>query len=286
MKSPIIFVLSIILLAACGRNSIRVPTITDERDGNYLYGKFVWHDLITDDVPAARDFYGELFGWEFEGRGGDGAPYLTAVQDDKPLAGIVKTDRLQEQVNESRWISYISVRDVDKVASYILNSGGLIYKAPMELEVRGRQAIVGDNSGAAFGIINADGGDPSDAGSKEGSWLWDELVTDYPEDVVTFYASLAGYESHVRSDENSKDYYILSLEGKQRAGITSIPWQNAKPNWIPYIMVSDLTAKISQAEGLGARIIIAPDQNIQNGNIAILADPTGAVFGLQKWPSE
>jgi predicted enzyme related to lactoylglutathione lyase len=284
MRSLNIFVLSLTLLVACGRNRVRVPTITDDRDGKYLYGKFVWHDLVTDNVPAARDFYGQLFGWEFEGRGGDGAPYLNAVQDDIPIAGIVKTDRLQEQVNESRWISYISVPDVDKVASHILNSGGLIYKAPMELEVRGHQAIVGDNSGAAFGIITANGGDPLDSGSKEGTWLWDELVTDYPQDVVTFYASIAGYEISDMSDGNPEDYYILSIEGKQRAGITSIPWENAKPNWLPYIMVNDLSTKISQAEGLGVRSIIAPDQNIQNGNIGILADPTGAVFGLQKWP--
>lgn len=284
MRSIIISVISLTLLAACGRNSVRVPTITDERDGNYLYGKFVWHDLVTNNVPAARDFYGELFGWEFEGRGGDGAPYLTAIKDDRPLAGIVKADRLQEQVNESRWISYISVRDVDKAASFILNTGGLIYTAPMELEVRGRQSIVGDNSGAAFGIINANGGDPLDSELKEGSWIWDELVTDNPKDMAIFYASLAGYKNSDVSDGKAKDYYILSIEGEQRAGITSVPWQNAKPNWIPYIMVSDLSIKISQAEGLGARIIIAPDQNIQNGNIAIMADPTGAVFGIQKWP--
>ena len=30
------------------------------------YGKFVWHDLITDDPAAARDFYSGLLGWSFE----------------------------------------------------------------------------------------------------------------------------------------------------------------------------------------------------------------------------
>ena len=29
-------------------------------------GRFVWHDLLTKDVSAARRFYGELFGWRFE----------------------------------------------------------------------------------------------------------------------------------------------------------------------------------------------------------------------------
>ncbi len=40
-----------------------------------LLGKFVWHDLVTDDPAAARRFYGSLLGWEFEQtthpRGGD-----------------------------------------------------------------------------------------------------------------------------------------------------------------------------------------------------------------------
>jgi predicted enzyme related to lactoylglutathione lyase len=264
---------------------VRLPTITDDRDGNYIYGKFVWHDLVTDNVPAARDFYGQLFGWEFEGRGGDGAPYLTAIQNDLPIAGIVKADRLQEQVNESRWIGYISVRDVDKTAKRILNTGGLIYKAPMDLEVRGRQAIVGDNKGAAFGIITANGGDPVNEELKEGSWLWDELLTRDPETVIAFYSALAGYEIKEISDTNLQNYYVLSLDGKQFAGITSMAWAGIQPNWIPYIMVRDLQAKISLAKSLGAKIIVAPNQNVQRGNIAILADAAGAVFGMQKWPN-
>jgi hypothetical protein len=39
-----------------------------------LLGKVIWHDLITEDVDAAREFYGGLFGWTFEdstGPGGD-----------------------------------------------------------------------------------------------------------------------------------------------------------------------------------------------------------------------
>lgn len=31
-----------------------------------LEGKFVWHDLITEDFDAAQRFYGELPGWRFE----------------------------------------------------------------------------------------------------------------------------------------------------------------------------------------------------------------------------
>src|SRR5215510_8485289 len=41
-------------------------------------GRFVWHDLLTKDVNAAKRFYGELFGWRFEDiRRGD-RPYVLA----------------------------------------------------------------------------------------------------------------------------------------------------------------------------------------------------------------
>ena len=40
-----------------------------------LLGKFIWHDLITDDPEGAQRFYAGLLGWEFERtthpRGGD-----------------------------------------------------------------------------------------------------------------------------------------------------------------------------------------------------------------------
>ncbi len=269
-------------MIACGRNSVRVPTITEEQNGNYLYGKFVWHDLVTDDITLARDFYAELFSWEFEGRGGDGAPYLTALHNDIPVAGIVKSDRLQEGVNESRWISYISVPDVDKVSGFILDNGGLIYSAPMDIEVRGRLAIVGDNKGAAFGILSANGGDPDDTEPETGTWYWHELITSDPQNVIDFYTSLAGYKVKKISANGLNDYIALTVEDKLRAGITSVRWENVRPNWLSYILVSDIRSIISRAEELGATVIIAPDQNIRNGTIAILADPTGAVFGIQQ----
>src|SRR5262245_42066832 len=35
-----------------------------------LPGKFVWADLVTDNVVTARQFYGRLFNWTFRDLGG------------------------------------------------------------------------------------------------------------------------------------------------------------------------------------------------------------------------
>ncbi|UYI17158.1 hypothetical protein [Myxococcus xanthus] len=40
-----------------------------------LYGKFVWHDLVTDNPAAAKRFYRDLFGWEFVDIRGGLRPY-------------------------------------------------------------------------------------------------------------------------------------------------------------------------------------------------------------------
>jgi predicted enzyme related to lactoylglutathione lyase len=95
---------------------------------------------------------------------------------------------------------------------------------------------------------------------------------------------LAGYKLESILPDTISNYKLLTRENKPRAGITQIPWENVKPNWLSYIMVDDIQIAVTEAEKLGARIIVAPAPQLRNGTVAILADPSGAVFGLQKWP--
>ena len=57
----------LLLLTNCSRELPKVPPVTASPSGEYHPGKFVWHDLMTTDVPAVKKFYGDLFGWEFDG---------------------------------------------------------------------------------------------------------------------------------------------------------------------------------------------------------------------------
>ena len=56
--------LTALIIGAC--STANMPAITDEPTDVTLQGKVVWHDLITDVPEASKEFYGELFGWEFE----------------------------------------------------------------------------------------------------------------------------------------------------------------------------------------------------------------------------
>ena len=42
-----------------------LPPLTDPPSGEQIPGKFVWSDLFSNDIDANRQFYGQLFGWEW-----------------------------------------------------------------------------------------------------------------------------------------------------------------------------------------------------------------------------
>ena len=77
-------------LPGCSR-SISLPPLVEGPATPQLPGKFVWHNLITGDGEAARRFYGELFGWEFEVK--DDGGYSVIRYQGQNLGGILDTSK-------------------------------------------------------------------------------------------------------------------------------------------------------------------------------------------------
>ncbi len=48
--------------------------------------------------------------------------------------------------------------------------------------------------------------------------------------------------------------------------------------WAPYIGVADLEATLARARELGGDVLMEPAENIYEGRVAVLADPTGVSF--------
>src|SRR5215510_7665204 len=66
-----------------------LPPLTTVSGNPRLPGKFIWADLVTDDVPKAVKFYSQLFDWQFFGIGN----YTFAMNDQRPLAGMFQKQR-------------------------------------------------------------------------------------------------------------------------------------------------------------------------------------------------
>jgi predicted enzyme related to lactoylglutathione lyase len=275
------------LLVSCASKVIIVPPVVEKASGVYYPGKFVWHDLITDDVPAVKKFYSELFGWEYEStEEGENATYTIIKLKGKSIGGIIFDKRDKKAVSEAQWVSYLSVPEVDKATDYFRNNGGTVHRETWDINNRGRVSVVSDPQGAFLVLIKTIGGDPEDAEPQNNSWLWNEFFASDPEEAVSFYEKLVVYDHEKTEITEDYNYYVLNKNKTARAGVLKNPWEKVRPNWLPYIKVEDPNTLVTKTEELGGRVIFKPKENVRKGSVAIISDPTGAAVAIQKWPFE
>ena len=248
-------------------------------------GKFVWHDLLTTDSPAVEKFYAGLFGWTFEAQKGRENPYKAIRLAGVPIGGIVDVSARKSEVPSSTWLSYVSVADVDKAVAGFRSRSGKVLREPGPVGSAAIAAVVVDPQGAILGLAKIAKGDPPDVDVvPEGSFLWMEYVAGDAPGAIAFYKDALGYTAERIEGGANVEYFALKVGDKPRAGLYATPWKEVRSNWLPYIRVADAAAAAKKAEALGGRILLAPKPEVRNGALAIVADPSGAVLALQKWP--
>jgi len=249
-----------------------------------LIGKFVWRDLHTENPAAVKPFYAGLFGWEFVETTAMGRPYTIVKSGGQPIGGIVKAVRQLPQQPNSQWLSYMSVPDVDRAAEQTRQAGGSVLAAPFDLPKVGRGAVVIDPQGAPLGLLRASFGDPADTPAPVlNSFLWTEELARDPAAAAKFYADLVGFEVVV-SDQGDRTFRVLKL-GRERAGVIRMPFDGMQSTWLVSVMVADPAASAERAQQLGGRVLLMPRADVRSGSVALVADPSGAVLALQRWPS-
>lgn len=243
-------------------------------------GEFVWHDLITQDAAASRAFYGSLFGWTFQAGKGVDPNYTIVKQGGLPIGGIVtiaNTDTVPQ------WLSYVVVSNVDAASAAFTESGGRVYRAPLDARKDLRVAVVGDAQGAPLGLANR-GGETSGEGLPSiNRWLWMEYVAVDAPGALDFYSRVVGYTSEVSETRAGRSYHLLKTD-RPRAGLFASVWKRETSLWLPYVRVEDPAAMATRVTGLGGTVVLAPRDDIRNGSLAIVLDPAGAPLALQKFP--
>ena len=249
----------------------RLPPVWREATQVVRPGKFVWGDLVSQNVTASKAFYGSLFGWTFS----DDGRYTTVFNQGVPIAGMVVA---RDANRGTEWIGNMSVADVDRAAATFDQNGGRIESGPVDAPDRGRIALVSDASGAALLLVRATRGDPPDAHPVIGGWLWWELWTHDVDGAMSLLMEVAGYQREIVELRN-EPYRVLRDQKVRRAGIVQAP-SEVRPTWLPYFRVADTAAAVDQAVALGARLLE------QNDRAAILADPNRAEFAIGTWALE
>jgi predicted enzyme related to lactoylglutathione lyase len=245
-------------------------------------GEFVWHDLITDDDAASRAFYGSLFGWTFQPGKGVEPNYIVIRHNGSPIGGIVTVEKTRAL---PQWLTYVMVENVDKASAAFSESGGRVYRGPLDVRKDLRVAVVGDAQGAPLGLASR-GRETPDAGPPpENRWLWMEYVAVDADRALAFYSRVVGFTSDVLETREGRTYHLLKTD-RPRAGLFLSPWKRENSVWLPYVRVSDPSAMAAKVPGLGGAVVLSPTPAVRNGSLAIVLDPGGAPLALQKFPFE
>jgi len=109
------------------------------------HGRFVWYELITQDLEKSRAFYTELFGWTLEPWGDQG--YNMIKLGEAPIGGMMASS--PEQKIPTCWGAYVTVPDVDATATQVEKLGGKVIHPPTDIPEVGRFCVIGDRQGAA-----------------------------------------------------------------------------------------------------------------------------------------
>ncbi|NHP17831.1 VOC family protein [Rhodococcus sp. IC4_135] len=230
-------------------------------------------DVAVSDPNGASEFYGELFGWEFDPELWPNG-YRYARVDGSIVAGI----RPLNEQESAKWDVYFGVDDVEAVAAKISDLAGRVVFGPNDAGGAGKVAIALDTAFGAFGLWEAGAGWDFIQG-RDNALVWSELVT--PEaSVDEFYSSVFGFETR-QIGEGAFDYTIWTLDGDTSVGrLKSSDGEDA--SWTPYFGVNPSVGTdkvVARAAELGAQILFGP-ADIPAGRVGTLRDPFGARFSL------
>jgi predicted enzyme related to lactoylglutathione lyase len=121
-------------------------------DAPVSQGVFVWDELYTSDVDGAKNFYRELFGWDSAGMDmGEGRTYTLFRVGEKDVGGCMAIHEGEEA--PPQWYPYLATPDVDASTAKAKELGATVYVEPMEVENVGRFSVLGDPTGATFGLF-------------------------------------------------------------------------------------------------------------------------------------
>ncbi|MGZ4698539.1 MAG: VOC family protein [Oryzihumus sp.] len=250
-------------------------------EGRYPNGTPNWVDLMVDDVPAAREFYGALFGWEtFDGPPEAGG-YTMALLQGRPVAGIAPKP---EGVPVAAWSLYLAVDDGDATTARAREAGATITVEPMDVLDVGRFAFGIDPTGAHFGLWQGSNHLGSGLVGDPGSMAWHEAMSRDYATAKDFYAALFGW-TYTEIGEGGFHYAVVrNGEQDNVAGVGQLPDQTpaeVPAHWMNSFAVEDVDASAQRVEELGGRIAMAP-WDTPYGRMSVVQGAQGEMFALVK----
>jgi uncharacterized protein len=267
-----------------------------ERDG-YIPGVPCWVDASQPDPEAALDFYGGLFGWEFEdvmapnsagtyfiARCAASGSSIFDLSGERYSGDVAAIRSIPEAApRTAMWNTYFWVAGADEAASKVRNAGGGVVVEPFDFMDACRMGVFTDPEGAAFCVWEAKEHKGAQLVNDPGALVFNGLDTRDVEGARSFYGSVLGWQTsgigggaegwtlpgygdwlerehhpHLRKQMAEAG----APEGFEDVVASIIPIADDQPqtpaHWSVTFAVDDADATAAKAAELGGKVIVPP----------------------------
>jgi uncharacterized protein len=117
-----------------------------------------------------------------------------------------------------------------------------------------------------------------------GTFCWFELGTSDSAAAKKFYTELFGWDFTDSPIGPGMVYTMLKQDGKDLGALYELmpemKAQGIPPHWLSYVSVTSADESAAKAKAAGATVLKEPFDVMTVGRMAVIQDPTGAVFAL------
>jgi predicted enzyme related to lactoylglutathione lyase len=250
---------------------------------SYPAGVPCWVTNLQHDVPTAREFYGELFGWEMES-GPDGlAPYALGRLRGRDVAAI---GTMPVPGAPPTWLMEVRTDDLPATVAAVRDAGGEVLQEEVDFGQVGRLGVFTDPLGATF--CAWEGGDREGAQlvNEPSAWSMSALQTSDPDRAARFYGAVFGWETDAFGPAT-----LCRLPGyvggepsqpvPRDVVAVLVPAAGEAPAaWGVDFWIDDVERGVADVRRLGGSVLTGPYDAPPSFRQAVVTDPGGATFSI------
>ena len=247
------------------------------------HGRFIWYELMTTDMEAAKAFYAKVVGWGTQDVSMPGMPYILFTVAGSSVSGLMRLPEDAKKIGERpSWIGYVGVDDVDAITDRIRRLGGAVHVPPRNILDISRFSVVADPQMATLALVKGRKfGQAQSAGlGAPGRVGWHELLAADWEKAFAFYGELFGWQKADSHFGVMGTYQGFSAGGETIGGMFTKPATLPLPFWLYYFNIDDVQAAAKRVEAGGGQILYGPTAVPGGAWIVHCTDPQGAIFAL------
>jgi predicted enzyme related to lactoylglutathione lyase len=255
-----------------------------ERD-SYPAGVPCWVTNLQHDVPAAREFYGELFGWEMESGPDDVAPYALGRLRGRDVAAI---GTIPGPDTPPGWVTEVRTDDLAATVAAVRDAGGEVLREAVDFSPVGRLGVFVDPVGATFCAWQAGDREGAQVVNEPSAWSMSALQTADTDRAAHFYGAVFGWETEAFGPATM--FRLPGYVGGEPSQpvprdvvAVMMPADPAKPTaWGVDFWIDDVERGVADVRRLGGTVQTGPYDAPPSFRQAVVTDPGGASFSISQ----